>query len=147
VHWNDIVPDSWSPVTVPVSARAQSGRTVRINDAETVLSATLPVIEPPEVPSHVKLPDSDEPFCVTFIVILQPVENDSQPVRFHVPEASTGAVGDVGVDEHAVATNPITATIPGRCMVDFNCTSVFGTQSRTGRTRTADASADAGVAV
>ena len=51
-----------------------------------------------------------------FIVILQPVETDSQPVRFHVPETSTGGLGDVGVDEHADSTNAMTTTLPARRM-------------------------------
>jgi len=117
VHWNVVVPDNWSPATVPVSASAQFGSSLRINDAETVLSATLPVIEPgPETPSHVKLPDNDEPLWVMIIVILQPVENDSHPVRFHVPETSTGGLGDVGVDEHADSTNEITTAIQAHRM-------------------------------
>jgi hypothetical protein len=91
VHWSVIVPVNWSATTVPASATAQSaGRVSRINDAETAVSDTLPLIEPPDVPSQVKLPASDEPLCVMFIVILQPARIGSHPVRFHVPETSTG---------------------------------------------------------
>jgi hypothetical protein len=55
------------------------------------------------MPSQVNVPESEEPFWLMTIVILQPVKNCSQPVRVHEPDVSTGAGGAVGalVDEQA----------------------------------------------
>jgi hypothetical protein len=84
------------------------------------------------------------------IVILQPVETASDPVRFHVPDTSTGDLGAVGVDEQAESTNAIPSAIATLRMgvVDFNVTSGLQTFSaqpvksvgRSARSRGADSS-------
>jgi hypothetical protein len=93
---------------VPVRVSAQSGLVFRTNFAETVCCVTVPAKEPPDVPSHVKVPESDEPLWVMAMVILQPAVICSQPVRAHEPDASTGAVGAVvgeQADNVKAATN------------------------------------------
>jgi hypothetical protein len=55
------VPVHWSPLTTPVMASWHSGVVLGTKLAEAALFVTVPVIEPPDVPSHVKVPESEEP--------------------------------------------------------------------------------------
>jgi hypothetical protein len=89
---------------VPESLMAQSGLVAGVSDADTLVLLTVPLSEPPEVPSHVNVPESTEPLCVIVIVIGQP--SMCSPLLFvqallsliHVPEASA-IVGLVGVEQ------------------------------------------------
>src|SRR5437764_4313462 len=101
---------------VPVIASRHSGLSLITKDAETLGFATVPVREPPLVPSQVKLPESDVPLCAMVIVTIQPVTTGLHPVRTHVPETSTGALGLFGLvglfDEHPEIARAVTNPIP-----------------------------------
>jgi hypothetical protein len=84
-----------------VSASAQSGVVFSTNFADTAWFVTVPVNEPPDVPSQVKVPESNVPLWVIAIVILQPKKICSQPVFVQEPDTSNGGLGAGAGEEHA----------------------------------------------
>jgi len=93
----------------------QPGLSVTIKDAVTVVLSSRPLMDPPEVPSHVNVPESVVPVCVILMVIGQP--SMWMPPLFvhvlsltHVPETSA-TVGLLGVALVGVLPQPETMVI------------------------------------